>query len=208
MKQTGKSFGIACLFLILSAQPGCFSQRCRLDKSSLPPLLGFRLGMSREELKQRFRGLDVKDAPYVELFLSGSAILPKDQDVSPVDPIGHVAVNTSHFPEFAEITTLELKLDDGRVSLIELTYPDTSRWKSQDDFLTSVAQTLNLPDRRYWKSEEQTQAAAKGASVTCNGLCVHAGYRLIIGSEASGAAALAFPFVIVADDSAQRKRTR
>ena len=158
--------------------------------------------MSREELEKRFAGLKVKSDSYSELFISGSKTLPKDQDVSAVDEIGHVEVNVSRFPEFEEISTLELKLEDGRVSQIELTYPDVSRWKSEDDFLTFVAQTLHLPDRRYWKPEPHPRYGEPGASVSCTGLTVRAGFRVIIGSAPApgGPAAIAFPFIIVADD--------
>jgi hypothetical protein len=162
--------------------------------------------MSREELEKRFAGLKVKNDSYTELFISGSKTLPSDHDVSAVDEIGHVAVNVSRFPEFAEINTVALKLDDGRISQIELTYPDASRWKSEEDFLTFVAQTLQLPDGRYWQTE-RTRYAEQGASVSCNGLTVRAGFHLIIGSAPvpGGPAPIAFPFVIVADNKARRK---
>jgi hypothetical protein len=118
-----------------------------------------------------------------------------------------VEVNVSRFPEFGEISTLELRLEDGRVSQIELTYPDESRWKSEDDFLTFVAQTLHLPDRRYWKPEPRPRYGERGASVSCNGLTVRAGFRVIIGSPPApgGPAPIAFPFIVVADDSARGK---
>jgi hypothetical protein len=204
---TFKSFAAVCLCLVLGAHVGCFWQGCWLNKSSLPLLLGFRLGMSREELEKRFAGLKVRNDSYTELVISGSNTLPKDQDVSAVDEIGHVAVNVSRFPEFAEINTVELKLVDGRVSQIELTYPDDSRWKSEEDFLTFVAQTLHLPDRRYWKPEPRPRYGEPGASVSCNGLTVRAGFHLIIGSEPApgGPAPIAFPFIVVADDNARRK---
>src|SRR6266576_2127508 len=133
---TFRSFAAVCLCLFLGLHIGCFWQGCWLNKSSLPPLLGFRLGISREELEKRFAGLKVKNDGSTELFFSGSKTLPKDQDVSAVDEIGHVAVNVSRFPEFAEVNTVELKLVDGRVSQIELTYQDDSRWKSEEEFLT------------------------------------------------------------------------
>ncbi len=204
---TFKSFATVCLCLFLGAHAGCFWQGCWLNKSTLPPLLGFRLGMSREELEKRFAGLKVKDESYTELFISKSMTLPRDQDVSAVDEIGHVAVNVLRFPEFAEISTVELKLVDGRISQIELTYPDDSRWKSEEDFLTFVAQTLHLPDRRYWKPEPRPRYGEPGASVSCNGLTVRAGFRVIIGSAPApgGPAPIAFPFIVVADHNARRK---
>jgi hypothetical protein len=207
ISSTFNLFGIVCLCLFLGAHAGCFWQQCWLNKSSLPPLLGFRLGMGREELEKRFAGLKVKDESYTELFISGSKTLPKDQDVSAVDEIGHVAVNVSRFPEFREISTLELRLEDGRVSQIELTYPDESRWKSEDDFLTFVAQTLHLPERRSWKPEPRPRYGEPGASVSCNGLTVRAGFHLIIGSAPApgGPAPIAFPFIVVADDNAHGK---
>jgi hypothetical protein len=203
---TFKSFAMVCLCLFLGAHVGCFWQRCWLNKSTLPPLLGFRLGMSREELETRFAGLKVKNDSYTELFISGSKTLPKDQDVSAVDEIGHVAVNVSHFPEFAAINTVVIKLEDGHVSQIELTYPDDSRWKSEEDFLAFVAQTLHLPDRRYWKPEPRPRYGEQGASVSCNGLTVRAGFHLIIGSAPApgGPAPIAFPFVVLTDDNAGR----
>ncbi len=206
---TVKSLGVICVGFIVSAHFGCFSRQCWLNESTLPPLLGFRLGMSGEELKQRFRGLQIKDLPYTELFFSGSVTLPREQDVSSRDEIGHVAVNTSRFPEFAEVSAVELKLENGHVSLIEVTYPDSSRWQREDDFLIFVAQTLHLPDRRYWKSEQQARAG-DGASITCNGLRVRAGFHLIIGSAPApgGPAPIAFPFVVVEDDNARQKLRR
>jgi hypothetical protein len=204
---TFKSSAAVCLCLFLGLHTACFWQGCWLNKSSLPALLGFRLGMSREELEKRFAGLKVKNDSYTELFISGSKTLPKNQDVSVVDEIGHVEVNVSRFPEFGEISTLELRLEDGRVSQIELTYPDESRWKSEDDFLTFVAQTLHLPDRRYWKPEPRPRYGERGASVSCSGLTVRAGFRVIIGSAPApgGPAPIAFPFVVIADDNVRRK---
>src|SRR5260221_1944678 len=128
-----KSLGAVCLCLVLGAHAGCFWQQCWVNKSNLPPLLGFRLGMRREELEKRFAGLKMKDESYTELVISGSQTLPKDQDVSAVDEIGHVSVNVSRFPEFAEISTVELRLEEGRVSQIKLTYPDESRWKIEEE---------------------------------------------------------------------------
>jgi len=160
--------------------------------------------MDREELEKKFAGLKVKNDSYTELFISGSRTLPKDQDVSAVDEIGHVAVNVSRFPEFAEINTVELKLVDGRVSQIELTYPDDSKWRSEEDFQIFVAQTLHLPDQRYWKPEPRPRYGEQGASVSCNGLTVRAGFHLIIGSAPGGPAPIAFPFVVVTDDNARR----
>ena len=205
ISSTSKPFGAVCLCLFLSAHVGCFWQRCWLNKSTLPPLLGFRLGMSREELETRFAGLKVKDGSYAELFISGSRTLPKDQDVSAVDEIGHVAVNVSRFPEFAAINTVVIKLEDGHVSQIELTYPDDSRWKSEEDFLAFVAQTLRLPDQRYWKPEPRPRYGEQGASVSCNGLTIRAGFHLIIGSAPGGPAPIAFPFVLLTDDNARRR---
>ena len=205
-----KSFGMVCLCLLLSAQPACFWQSCRLDKSTLPPLLGFRLGMSREELERRFPGLKVKETSFTELFFSASDTVPKDQNVSPPDDIGHVGVNASRFPEFADINTVRLELEDGRISQIDLTYSDASRWKSEDDFLTFVAQTLHLPDRRYWQTGRRTRYGEQGASVICNGLTVQSGFNLIIGSAPApgGPAPIAFPFVIVKDDNVRLELRR
>jgi hypothetical protein len=204
ISSTFKSLGAVSLCLFLGAHAGCLWRRCWLNKSSLPPLLGFRLGMSREELETRFAGLKLKNDSYTELFISGSRTLPKDQDVSAVDEIGHVAVNVARFPEFAAINTVVIKLEDGHISQIELTYPDDSRWKSEEDFLIFVAQTLHLPDRRYWKPEPRPRYGEQGASVSCNGLTVRAGFHLIVGSAPGGPAPIAFPFVVVTDDSARR----
>src|SRR6266550_5576213 len=187
-----KSFGMLCLCLLMSRQLGCW-QRCWLNKSTLPPLLGFRLGMSREELETKLPGLKGKDAPYTELFLSGSKTVPNGGDVSPVDEIGHVTVSTLRFPEFAEISTLELKLEDGRVAAIELIYQDSSKWKNEDEFVAFVAQTLNLPDLQHWDTKLSNKSGGTGTSVTCNGLTVRAGFHLIVGAGLGGPAAIAFP---------------
>lgn len=200
-----KSFGMICLCLLVGAPMGCLWQECRLDRSNLPALLGCQLGMSRDQLEQRFPGLKVKDEPYTELFFSGSKTLPNGQDVSAVDEIGHVTISTSQFPEFAEIRSLDLRLKDGRVSGIELTYPDASRWKDEDDFLAFVAQLLKLPDPHSWRSDQQTQYRGRARLVSCNGLTVRAGFHVIVGSGPGGPAPLAFPFVIVDDDNSQRK---
>ena len=202
-----KSFGLTCLCLLAALHAGCFWQRCRLNKSDLPALLGFRLGTNREELQTRFPGLKVKDADYTELFISGSKTLPKDQDVSSVDEIGHVTVSTLRFPEFAEIDTVELKLEDGRVSAIELTYQDASKWKNEDEFRKFVARTLHLPDPQRWTTNPRNSYRREGASVTCNGLTVGAGFHVIIGTPRApgGLAAMAFPFITIEDDNSRLK---
>jgi hypothetical protein len=84
-----------------------------LNKSSLPPLLGFRLGMSREELAKRFAGLKLKTASMPNSSFRNQRHSPKTRTFSAVGEVGHVAINVSRFPEFAEIEIVALRLEQG-----------------------------------------------------------------------------------------------
>jgi hypothetical protein len=112
------------------------SLQCALTRASAPALLGFRLGMTKEELLQRLPGLQVTAAN--ELGVSTVSVKGRD--------LGVASNNTS---EFEQVENVTMELTDNRLTYIRLGYAGTTKWKSADEFVSRAAGWLKVSGE--WK---------------------------------------------------------
>lgn len=139
-----------CVITAASAQePSC---TLKLDQlKDAPELLGFRLGMTFEEVKTH--------QPLVEF---GRA-----------DQFG--VVKTSFNPHFdnrfdkaayADVRTVSLDFLDGKLVTLWIGYEETFKWPALNDFVANFSKSLNLPDA--WPPKRASR------ELTCDGFSVSA----------------------------------
>jgi outer membrane protein TolC len=114
-----------------SSQP-----KCALNLTQSPDVGGLRLGMSVEEAQLLFPSLKVWKADDSSI---GNTTLKSSE-------LNYRAQSKSFF-EGAE--TVALEFTGGRLSFIRVNYPATNRWGSSDEFVSTIAEKLNL--RGTWK---------------------------------------------------------
>lgn len=124
-----------------------YDGRCSLRLADAPQLRGCKLGMSVQEIENKFPRLKIP--PTDDL---GYAIVYINADPIPSDPNFNTGVDF----QGAENVTLEFL--DNRVTNIGVSYKKYSGFKSVDEFASTISKSLNLPPFKE---------AAIGHSVEC-----------------------------------------
>jgi hypothetical protein len=107
-----------------------------LNLSESPAVGGLRLGISVEQAQSLFPSLKVST--------------PDDQGVASATlRDGELNYRTESKSYFEGVETVVLEFTGGRLSSIRVNYPATNRWGSTDEFLSVIAEKLNL--RGTWK---------------------------------------------------------
>jgi hypothetical protein len=131
MTLVAKTF--APLFLVLALLATISAQnKCTAKLAGLPPapeLSGFRLGMSFDQVKARVP--QVAFGRTNDLGLSKTSINPY------FDP-------TIDKTNFEDVRTVSLDFVDGRVTSLWLGYEGSFRWKTVDEFVKGIAQSLRV----------------------------------------------------------------
>lgn len=142
------------LLLVLTsaafAQEGQTGGQCALTPSQLsqmPELKGLRPGMTVEEVKALAPSLEM--GPQDDFGLSKTSFSP---DFNP-------KLNKA---AFQGVRTISLDFLDGRVSSIWIGYNDSFKWKTIEDVVKALTQSLKLPNA--W------EAKGRGQQLTCGGL--------------------------------------
>ena len=137
--------------LILLSASCVFAQehKCSMKLSELPDapeLFGFRLGMTRAQLKLRVP--QVAFGKEDDFGVSKTSISP---DFDPqIAKVGLVGVRTVSF-DFL----------DGRLTSLWFGYDGSFKWKTVPDFVNGISQSLHLPDAwKPWKVRGQQLSCA------------------------------------------------
>ena len=108
--------------------------QCSLKLSELPAsseLLGFRLGMTTEEVKKR--------VPQV-VFGGADAFVVSKTTINPdFDP----RIDKASFPG---VRTVSLDFLDGKLTSLWFGYDPTFKWRTADDFVKGISAALRLPN--------------------------------------------------------------
>ena len=108
--------------------------QCSLKLAELPPssdLLGFRLGMTTEDVKKR--------VPQV-VFGGADPIAVSKTTINPdFDP----RIDKASFPG---VRTVSLDFLDGRLTSVWFGYDPTFKWRTVDDFVRGISPALRLPN--------------------------------------------------------------
>ena len=147
---------------------------CALSLAQSIDVGGLRLGMSIEQTQQLFPSLKVTK---LEEQGVGTATLKSSE-------LNYRAESRSFF-EGAE--TVALEFTNGRLSFIRVNYPATDRWGSSDEFVSMIAEKLNLQGtwKRFYDWETKTIRDIRDLrdqALECSGFRIVAG----IGVEGIG----------------------
>jgi hypothetical protein len=132
------------LLLLCSVEVMAQENRCSLKLSDLPvapELVGFRMGMTVDEVKARVP--QVVFGRVDEFAVSKTSINPD------FDP-------RFDKTSFAGVRTVSLDFLDGRLTSLWLGYDDTFKWKTVEDFVAGISRSLQLPNTwTPWRSRGQ-----------------------------------------------------
>lgn len=148
--------------------------RCALNLSQSPDVGGLRLGMSVEQAQALFPSLKVSET--------------NDQGVASATlKSGELNYRAESKSYFEDVETVMIEFTGGRLSFIRVNYPATNRWGSSDEFVSVIAEKLNLQGtwKRFYDWENKSIRDIKDLrdqSLECNGFRIVAG----IGVEGIG----------------------
>ena len=138
---------------------------CTLSLEQAPEVRGFGLGMSLDEVRRRFPGLEARpplevnwspEFGYLEARIHAADIL---------------RIYPQHKSEFKGVQSVTLKFLDGRVTYLEVEYDDSAKWDDVDTLLESLTASLNLPAPEAWQADEpRVKGSERWAKrLTCDG---------------------------------------
>jgi hypothetical protein len=129
---------LASAGLVMAQENSCSAKLAGLPQ--VPELRGFRLGMTREQVKAR-----------VPQIVFGST---DDLGVSKtsINPYYDPKIDKS---SFEDVRTVSLDFLDGRVTQLWIGYEDTFKWKTLDDFVKGISLAFAVPDQ--WSTKGRGQ---------------------------------------------------
>jgi hypothetical protein len=128
-----------CVFIMLSTS--C-SQPCTLRVETAPELRGFRLGMSIEQIQNKFRGLSI---PPANEFGLATVIIDSSVSADQINPsTAHSFVAAARYPEFSGVRRIYLEIVDGSLATIKVFYKNEPKWNSVDEFISRTSEALRL----------------------------------------------------------------
>ena len=158
---------------------------CPLAIERAPELRGFRLGTPQAGVLARFPGTSLEKPDkfgisQMRFTVIDSAIgargaasrekgVQPDINVTPGEAIGFI-VDSARFPVLKNVRRVRLRFTDGRLSYVQVAYDDSIKWDSVDDFVGTVAQTLNLPGT--WNIPADSDGSARERELRCEGFVV------------------------------------
>jgi hypothetical protein len=151
---------LALTVLLLS--PAAMGQRCELTLEQSPELRGFKLGMTAARARVKLPGVTFpkpNENGEMRVFLPGTTLRRSD-------PVGTADVRGGLLTFF-----------DGRLVFMTISYGDSVKWDSVDEFVFSISQALGLPPvwpKREARKEEFDDSEVYGAErdLECPGFTV------------------------------------
>lgn len=160
---------ILILLITLSCALPLFAQgknnakdsRCTLPIERAPELRGLRVGTSQASVVSRFPGISVGKPDQfgiaqlrltiVDTDAANSKASSRDKGVqadmtSPPGGESAFIVDSSRFPILKGTRRVRVRFFNGQVAYVEVAYDDSIKWSGIDEFIETVAKTLNLPE--------------------------------------------------------------
>lgn len=159
---------------------------CTLGINQSPELRGFRMGMPQAAALARLPGVTVEKPDKfglarLRLSIIDSSLLikpsPKDKGVQaditagPTDGSAFV-LDSGRFPNLKGVRKLQMRFIEGRLSYLQVTYDDTIKWDSIEQFVESVTVSLKLPQK--WKTPADSDHVSEEKELRCEGFVLSA----------------------------------
>lgn len=159
---------------------------CTLGISQSPELRGFRMGMTQAAVLARLPGVTVEKPDKFGLarlrlsIIDPSSLIKlsaKDKGVEPDIAAGTgegsaFVLESTRFPALKGVRKLQMRFIDGRLSYLQVTYDDSIKWDSIDEFVETVANSLKLP--QDWKAPAESDGAVQEKELRCEGFVLSA----------------------------------
>jgi hypothetical protein len=131
--RNGKSLPLFVLIILCASTVCAQESQCTLKLADLPiapELMGFRLGMTTDQVKAR-----VPQALFAKADEFGVA-------KTSINPDFDTRIDKSTFPG---VRTVSLDFLDGRLTSLWLGFDGSFKWKTVPDFVKGISQSLRLP---------------------------------------------------------------
>jgi len=176
---------------------------CPLQLEQSPELRGFRMGMTQAAVLARLPGVTIEKPDKfgmarLRLSIIDSSSLIKssardkgvqpDMLAAPSDGSAFV-IDSGRFPALSGVRKIQMRMIDGRLAYLQISYSDEIKWESVDQFVDTISTTLKLP--KEWQVPEDAEGGGQQKELRCEGfviaantigdpLDVHAGPELIV----------------------------
>jgi hypothetical protein len=160
--------------------------KCSLKLDQSPPLRGFRLGMTQEQVLRRVPGVSIEKPDKYGLsrlrlsILDTSGIIRtsvRDKAVQPditatPDDGSAFVLDSLRFPDLKGVRKLQMRFIDARLSYLQIGYDDSSKWESIDQFVQAISTKLNLPAQ--WQVPADSPGDSEGKELRCDAFVISA----------------------------------
>jgi hypothetical protein len=156
----------------------------RLEQS--PELRGFRMGMTQAAVLARLPGVTIEkpdkfglarlrlsiiDASSLVRSSAREKSVQPDMLAAPTDGSAFV-IDSVRFPAFKGVRKVQMRLIDGRLAYLQISYSDEVKWESVDQFVETISTTLKLP--KEWQVPEDSDSGGQQKELRCEGFVIAA----------------------------------
>jgi len=182
--------------------------KCSLKLDQSPQLRGFRLGMTQEQALRRLPGVSIEKpdkyglarlrlaiidtSSVIKTSVREKAVQP-DITAGPGDGSAFV-LDGQRFPDLKGVRRLQMRFIDGRLSHLQISYDDASKWESIDQFVEAISTKLNLPAQWQLPADSPGEGEEKelrcdafviSASLMADPIDTHAGPEIVLADVAA-----------------------
>lgn len=156
--------------------------KCALPLERAPELRGFRLGTPQTGILARFPGTSlgkpdqfgISQLRFTIIERASSKGMPsRDKAIQPDMTSGGenaFIVDSAKFSALKGARRIQLRFTDGRLSFIQVSYDDSIRWDSVDEFVKTVAQALSLSGT--WNLPDNSESTGSEREFRCEGFAL------------------------------------
>jgi hypothetical protein len=171
--------------LLAQANKDSKAPKCALPLERAPELRGFRLGAPQTGILARFPGTSLEKPDQfgisqlrftvIDTAAFSKGMPSRDKAVQPDMTSGPSAesvfiVDSAKFSVLKGTRRVRLRFLDGRLSFVQVAYDDSIRWDSIDEFVATVAQSLNLSGT--WNLPEESDGSGNERELRCEGFAM------------------------------------
>lgn len=158
--------------------------KCTLPIERAPELRGLRLGALQTGVLSRFPGSSVQKPDQFGISQVRFAVIDtgnpvkglpsREKGVQPDMTSGAdesaFIIDTAKFSAFKSVRRVRLRFVDGRLAFIQLAYDDSITWDSVDEFVGTVAKSLNVSGS--WNLPEGSDGSGRERELRCEGFAL------------------------------------
>ncbi len=158
--------------------------KCTLPIERAPELRGFRLGAPQAGVLTRFPGTSVGKADKFGISQLRFTIIDTEApskglptrekgvqaDMTSEPNESAFIIDSAKFSALKNVRRVLLRFIDGRLSFVQIAYDDSIKWDNADEFVKTVAQTLNLSG--VWNLPENSEGSGAERELRCEGFSI------------------------------------